>query len=207
MQLHNDTMDVSASLNLADSIYNILSKYDNRFTHTTGTTIINVDDIFDLTITKSGSYYIDGKKVPFEDGITYNVTTIITDTIVSMSFLNRGSPHKQVAICWIKQGTKNYFGVSLDGTNKAPIENLSFRSIEEPNNTYYQILKHAQFSLVGSSIVFITSSVLSDGAGNFTVLNDLRSCSNVTFNTTVSVNHSNYYAMGTNTLVRDDRSL
>ena len=92
----------------------------------------------------------------------------------------------------------------MDSSLSCAIENMTFSDkTSSPENRYYTIKKHANFTLAGSAIVFISASIIGDNGGNFKVLSGVRSCSTTTFDTMVSVNHRNYYAIGTNTLVLD----
>ena len=203
------TFDNRQPTQVADAIFNIITKYDSRFSHTAGTDTIRVSG-FDIVF----SYYntggatrsrIDGRDFINSSGIVnYTTMLIITDTIFYLLFKTQNAANTPVTgFSWIRENGINYFGVAAYNSSVGQIDSMNFTN-KTNGGTYYTIKKHAQFSFNGQNILFIPTSIISDNGGNYQVLSGLRSCSNVTFNTMVSVNYSNYYAIGTNTLIRDD---
>lgn len=204
MVYHSDpiTFDYDHGVpNNAAAVYEILHKYDNRFSYTEGDSYIRVEDSFNIVFTHSGGINVDGRPLNVSSG-NYILFTVFTGTIVYCLIKTQTSSASPVGgFCWIKSRNINYLGAGGNGA----IDAMSFSDKTTlPENRYYTIKKHAQFPLNNQSILFITTSIICDNDGNYQTLNDLRSCSTVTFNTTISVNYSNYYAIGTNTLVRDD---
>lgn len=203
MNIYYDYISVdSSSYNAQNTanMYAILSKYTNQFAYTSGTATLVYDDTVSVSLGGSYDYtvYIDGRSLGFRGPNTYTVTSLVSETFYYfIAFSNSTSP--AWSMCWIKSNGLYYFGA---GTG-AYIDNIGFACKTAPyDNRNYTIKKHAQFSLISPNILFLTASVISDGAGNYNTINDLRSCSTVPFASTVSINNVNYYAVGTNSLVR-----
>lgn len=210
MQIYYDVIDFTnihyTTNACTDRLYEVISRYDNRFSHVQGEPTITIDGVYDLPFTW-GNYYYNAYIDSYQTSITeeiHNLTIIITDNVFYILFIRRSSGNPDGALCWISQDGKNYIGASRVADNSVGVlETMGFRSVESPDDTYFRVKKHADFTLLGSSILFISASIISDDIGNFKVLDGMRSCSTVTFNTMVSINHRNYYAIGTNTLVLD----
>ena len=192
----------------ADNIFNVIRNYDDRFTHTAGTTTLTVDG-FDIVIRYNGSggaadMYLDDRWwFPASVSGDFTYFLIITETVFYFLIKTQNAANTPVTgFCWIKENGINYFGVAVRNQSTGQIDSMSFTN-KTNGGTYYAIKKHAQFALNSQSILFISASVMADNAGNYQVLSGLRSCSTVTFNTEVSINYINYYAIGTNTLIRD----
>ena len=214
MQIYYDLVtipygDSSYSAIAAQNIFTVISKYDDRFTYTEGNDYITVDNSFNITFETSSESSVNGLII---DGITsmpagtFTVTIIITNTIFYFLFKTNDDANTPVGgFCWIKEQNINYFGVNSKGSNVGQIDLMNFSDKTNiPENRYYKIKRHAQFSLISQSILFVPISIIADNGGNYKLLSELRSCSTVTFNTMISINHINYYAIGTNTLIRDD---
>lgn len=214
MQIHYDIVTIpygnsSRSATATQNIFTVISKYDDRFTYTAGNAYITVDNSFNITFETSAQSSVNGLII---DGIaaipagTFTVFIITSPTIFYFLFKTNDNANTPVGgFCWIKEQNVNYLGVNSKGLNVGQIELMNFSDKTNlPENRYYKIKRHAQFSLISQSLLFIPVSIIADNGGNYKVLSELRSCSNVTFNTMVSVNYSNYYAIGTNTLIRDD---
>lgn len=209
MHIYYDIITVGRpATSAADSIYQIISKYDNRFTHTSGTSIIRVNGSFDMEFTLDSNNYIliDGRTTPLRDTTTYTVTVIVSTTIFYFLLKTNNTANTPVTgFCWIHENNNDFFGVAVSGTSTGQIDSMNFSNkAVSPENRYYSIKRHAQFSLINPSIVFITTSIIADNGGNYFVLSELRSCSTTNFCSTLAINHTNYFAIGTNTLIRDD---
>jgi len=192
---------------IADAFFTIITMYDSRFSHTAGTDTITVDS-FDIVFSYDGAggatmSMIDGRNFIDAGGtVDYTFMLLITDTVFYFLLKTQNVANTPVtSICWIKEEGVSYFGVAIQGSSNGQIESIAFAN-KTNGGRYYAIKKHAQFSLISNAIVLITTSIIGDNGGAFQVLDGLRSCSNVPFNTTVSINNVNYYAIGTNTLVR-----
>lgn len=200
------TIDQASGTSVSvDNIYDVIHRYDNRFTHTAGSTTITVNNI-DIVFGNSGSYSltIDGRTTPITSTTArqYTVTILISETIFYFLFkTNSTNPSPVGAFCWIKDTNVNYIGVSVSGSSNGEIDTMNFTN-KDTNNTNFTIKRHAKFSLVEPNIVFITIGFIADNSGNYQILKDLKSCSIVEFGSTVCVENNNYYAIGLNTLIK-----
>ena len=198
----------------ADRIYAIIYEHDpERFTHTTGTNIIRVEDTFDVAFGyASARLTVDGRVTPvrWDSYSSFNgsVLLLISDTVFYFLIRDTSAVNNPIGgFCWIKNRGVNYLGVSVNdtGTN-GQLDGMTFTNKSvTPTNPYYTIKKHAQFELRDQNIIYINTSVIADNSGNFDTLEGLCSCSTVAFGTMVGVNHRNYYAIGSNTLILDDQ--
>lgn len=207
MQVYYDIITLpNTNPGCRDAIFNIISKYSNKFAKS-GNEFIRIDDSFDLPF-----YILNGYVLGIDNRNnctihylqTYTTMTIISDTLFYFLCKTNDVANTPVgAFCWIKENGKNYIGVST-GSCTGQIDSMEFSYKGNPENRYFSIKKHAQFELEPPNLVFITASIISgNDGGDFQTLSEFRSCSTVTYNTMVSVNHANYYAIGTNTLIRD----
>lgn len=206
MQIYYDIITLGRPpADAAASIYEIISKYDNRFSYTPGATSIRVNDSFDMNFALNSNNYIviDNRLTPIRDSATYTVTIVVSTTIFYFLLKTNDAANTPVTgFCWIHDN-KDYFGVAESGTSTGQLDSMNFTDKStSPENRYYTIKRHAQFSIINPNIVFITTSIIADNGGNYAVLSELRSCSNVAFGTTIAINHSNYFAIGVNTLIR-----
>ena len=209
MQIFYDIVSLRRdAIYATDNIYEVISKYDNRFAHETGTAIIRVNNSFDLEFTQSGTsnLYIDGRQTT----INYTSPTEFTCTIIVSTTLfyflvktNNAANTPVTGFCWVHEGSSDYIGVAQNYVSQGQLDSMYFSDMHSsPKNTNYTIKRHAQFTLKDQNIVFIATSVIADNGGNYKTLSEVRSCSTTTFDSTISVNHSNYYAIGYNSLVR-----
>lgn len=192
-----------------DNIYQVISRYDNRFSHTSGTTVISVNNI-DINFGNSGTYNltIDGRTTPITSGntaetyaTTYSVTIFISLTVFYFLFKTNNSSSTPVGgFCWIKDTDVNYIGVSVSGTSNGAIDTMNFTN-KTNNNIYYQLRRHAQFTLREPYILYAPISIMADNSGNYQSLTELKSCSTLPLGMTVSIDGNNYFAIGYNTLI------
>lgn len=198
----------------ADKIYAILQGIDpERFTHTPGTTVIRFDDILDITFGYSRPYFmVDGRytSISYESysGVRCNTLVLISDTIFYFLFRTNNEANNPIGgFCVIQNHGVVYLGVSVAGTStNGQIDGMTFTNKSvTPVNPYFAIKKHANFELRDQNIIYINTSIIGDSSGNFDTLDGLCSCSTVAFGTTIGVNHRNYYAIGSNTLILDEQ--
>lgn len=209
MHIYYDVITIPRSITSApENIYGVISKYDNRFSYTSGDSFIRVNNTFDVKFTLDSNSYlcIDGRQTPINNNTTGTVTIVTSTSLFYFLFKTNNAANTPITgFCWLHENSKEFFGVAVRNVSTGQIDSMYFSDmLSSPKNTNYAIKRHAQFQLISPNIVFITTSILADNGGNYTVLQDLRSCSNVVFDSTISVSHSNYYAIGTNTLIRDD---
>ena len=209
MQIYYDVVSLKRDCPYAvDNIYEVISKYDNRFAHETGTGIIRVNNSFDLEFTQSGTsnLRIDDRQT----AINYTVVTVCTCTIIVSTTLfyfliktNNAANTPITGFCWIHEGSNDYIGVAQNNVSTGQLDSMYFSDMHSsPKNTNYTIKRHAKFTLSDQNIVFIATGIIADNGGNYKALSEVRSCSNATFDSTMSINHSNYYVIGTNSLVK-----
>ena len=215
MHIYYNSVYLSSDANGdADRIYEILQGVDpERFTHTQGTAVIRFDDILDITFGYSRPHFrVDGRDTPMTyesySGTRYNTLILISDTIFYFLFRTNNEANNPVGgFCIIQNHGVVYLGVSVanTGTN-GQLDGMAFTNKSaNPVNPYYAIKKHANFELRDQNIIYINTSIIGDSSGNFDTLEGLCSCSTVAFGTTIGVNHRNYYAIGSNTLILDDQ--
>lgn len=207
MQIYYDIITLGRPpATVAANIYEIISKYDNRFAYTSGATSIRVNNSFDMNFTLDSNNYvqIDGRTTPIRDTVTYTVTVVVSTTIFYFLLKTNNAANTPVTgFCWLHDNNKDYLGVAVSGTSSGQLDSMNFTDKStSPENRYYTVKRHAQFTLRDQNIVFIATGIISDNGGNYQALTEVRSCSNTTFDSTLSINHSNYYAIGTNSLVR-----
>lgn len=225
--LSYDTVDLRSgaltSADMADIFYDMYRKYTNICTHTSGTETIRIYNSFDLkfevnyvgstvnildinsgTTIKSLYYYM--------GGVNGDTNGIFDTTIIS-------SPNVFYT-CYRKQNTAWRMGGELsfmyDGS-KHYISMLAGNSMEnwyieadtsilcwETQDPSYCVKKLANYKLSLRDLFLSNICIMSSSSGEFIQLPDFKSSSNVAFNTVISANNKNYYALGTNTLFEID---
>jgi hypothetical protein len=240
LEITNYTVDIHLDWNstlaeIANCLYQILSANDNRFTYTSGTDVITVDNKFNLVCSakssSSGRTSVQIDITPINDtsdvinsyyfkliegssaSSTVNswvCTLMQSDNMYYLSVrgLYNGSIKSTTGgvFYWHVDNGHNYFGIISNGassTTSYTTWSIETMLITCPENysTTYQIRKFADYKLNNFDLFFAPISVMSDVSGEFVKLEELCSCSNVTYRNTISTNNKNYYALGTNTLI------
>lgn len=210
-----------ANVGVTAAVYSMLSKYDDRFSYTPGTNVIDVDNAFSISCT--GGWRNNNMRTvtfhthPFQDTSTtlysvycyfypasFQVKLIKTEELYYLEF-SYGSGVWGGVICLMNISNTYYFGVTAlgndsGGNKSAAIETATFVCPETGDITY-AVRKIADYTLNITDLFFTPISVISNSSGEFVVPSDFYSCSNVTYRNTVSTNNKNYFAVGTNTLI------
>ena len=192
-----------------DNIYQVINRYDNRFSHTSGTTVISINNI-DINFENSGTYnlMIDGRVTPITSGAssethatTYAVTIFISQTVFYFLFKTNDSTNTPVGgFCWIRDQNVNYIGVSVITVSNGAIDTMNFTN-KNTNNTYYRLRRHAQFTLKEPYLLCVPMSMMADSSGNYQLLTELKSCSTLPLGMTIDIDDVKYCAIGYNTLI------
>lgn len=215
--------DDSAEL-YTEKIFGVFSRHSDKFTSTSGSNIIRVNNQFDIRITRGGNT---GTQVTFNilnpidsstirtqtawmggnASGTYDAYILKTNNIFYCRFYRQNTTANQGCVfCWIQSNNKNYVSITPSSLYSTPrsqwnIEGDTALVCIEEADTSYRIRKIADYSLGIRSLFFTPVNVLSSSNGVFTTVEDFNSCSNVTYPSVVSVNNKNYYTVGTNTLI------
>ena len=124
-----------------------------------------------------------------------NVDIYVTPYAIWCVFTKSGT--KEAAFFIYAKDDDAYYGtgsLNVDGiTDMVNFNNLA------PVATY-GIQKITQKALT-SFVAFSSNCLLVANGGTFSILDSLKSCSVVTYGSTVSINNVNYFAIGTNTLI------
>lgn len=204
----------------ADAMYNFISQYDNRFSHTNNTYIIRFDNKFDIEFradngNSSGATVLDleGNVISYygRDGgyLTNQPVSLIVDT----NFVCYKEPSWKWF--WFKQDSEDYFSFMAAQSSDARARNyeidnettytnsrkMSYFTQISTEEKKWRIPKNFNYGLVSPKIMYANSTVIVDESGNAKKIDVLKSCSTVALESNVTVNGKNYYAVGTNTLV------
>ena len=193
----------------ANALYDVFSQCDNRFSHTVDDNYLVFDNKFRIELTQSSNNIrlnctkLDGTVILAKDsGLAYDseryVNIYITPYLFYCYFTKNGSKESNLFI--YSKGDDYYYGVG--NTNGSLPDSLTdivnINSL--PASATYSIQKISQKAL-SSYVMFSSNCLLVADGGTFTVLDTLKSCSNVPALSTISVNNVNYLAIGTNTLI------
>ena len=207
-------LDPYAAASTASNFYGLFSKYDNRFTYTSGDTYVTFDNKFRIDFSNSGYHvYIncvatDGTAILTKDsGLSYATTRradiYITDYAIWAKFTSDNLYNNgQCSIFIYTKGNTTFWGVgSVQLDSLTDIVNLS--GVAPILN--YSIQKISQ-KAISNAVMFSSDCVAVSNGGNYIVFDSLCSCSTVSHLSTISVNSTNYFAIGTNTLIASPTS-
>ena len=220
-QIYSDqvTLVSSSKATTNTNIYNLFSRYSNKFTYDSTDNTVVYDNRFKFSFSDGGSwsggtiriYDMNGTQLVasssqnYRDTYTVDVSIIVT----AHSFLFRNNSWTYSSgygpfwfFIYDKNSTTVYAGVTNQGSNNAidQISNIVNISTAAPTANYI-FQKLSSRSLVSPYVMFSTTNIITSTNGAFEVLEDFRSCSNIPVLSTVSINNKNYFAIGTNTLV------
>lgn len=211
---------------VGNMLYNIIGKHDERFSFTSGSDHIRVNDSFNLTFDRTAvnwnrfaNLYVknsDGtstvQSCSFQyltdntNAGTWNVRLIRDTHLYYVEFVGSNGPASFGGVFfWANYNNKNYVGAmgsSLTYSTRY-IESMTIGGVETEITTY-SIKKIANYSLGLSNLFFTPLTVLLSSTGTYDTIEGLYSTSNLTYKNTISTNNKNYYALGTNTVIEID---
>jgi len=201
-------LTVSSYFNFIDYYTNL----DSRFVKVSDDTLL-VDNKFSLSITWT-TYTIITITVKIGDTQIYtgsnNGTTralsIISEDFIYLRFNRFTTSYndRYVAVAYAHDDSDNYFVGALQTSLPTNIYNIDFHHISDLTSGYY-LANMINFSLPAGSIAYSSIAPLANDGGLVCYCKDLFSCSTVTVDSTVSLpNRSNYYTIGTHTMVKID---
>lgn len=212
--LYNYTQQFDKSwdgLTYANQLYNVFSRYSNKFSHTEDTNFITIDNKLTLKVSAVGDGWpylrmkIDVWDTDnnvsvrgMEMGISYGVYSIQLYSGEDSLTFKVGNDY----IVIVFKSNNLYFAtdssrggpIGIDAPGYAFVESSSF-------NTTYHVKKIADYSLSVRDLFFSETCILVSDGGNYVVISDYSSCSTVTKFTTLALRNKTYFAIGTNTLI------
>lgn len=218
----------TASTRQALDLYNYLHQYDNRFTLDGNNTSVDFNGIFKIKILADHSRYrphwaiqcsnasqtvYDTQPSPpsrqwwFEGGVTpLNVRFLETDNLIYFLAWPKDSSESSIkdnCIGFIYLRTlegRHYAQTINPGTPE--IDGRPYYNVATGAPTPFSFKPFINFSISGSNIFTADTCILeSSVAGEIALLPDLRSCSTIARDKTITINGKNYYAPGTHVLV------
>ena len=218
-QIYNDTVTIASANKQTTNtnIYNLFSRYSNKFTYDSTNNEIIFNNMLVLSFSDGGSWATGNVKImsldrsttyvsyqQYRDTYTIRVKIIITDH--SFMFYNMDTTYSSDfgpfwLVLYLKDASSCYAGLSYRGNNAIDsITNFVNINTLAPV-TSYSIQKISTKALNSPYILFTTACMLINSGGDFALLEDFRSCSPILALSTVSINNKNYFAVGTNTLI------
>lgn len=212
--LYNYTQEFTRSgdgLTYANQLYSMFSRYSNKFSHTEDTNFITIDNRLTLKVTSVDSWTYMRMKIDVWDtendvsvrgsemGIAYGVYSIqLYSGEDSLTFKIGNGDY----IVIVFKSNNVYFTTdsSRGGPNGIESSGCSFVESSSLDATYH-IKKIADYSLSVRDLFFSETCVLVSDGGNYVVVSDYSSCSNVTKFTSLALHNKSYFAIGTNTLI------
>ena len=208
--LHSSGSDTTANAKYnANALYNVFSQCDSRFSHTTDDTYLVFDNKLRIALTQDGNNIrlncarLDGTVILAKNsGLTYDATryvNIYTTPYLFWCYFIKNNAREGGLFIYSK-GDDVYYGVG--NTDSCVADRLTdiVNVNSLPATATYSIQKISQKALT-SFVMFSSNCLLVADGGTFAVLDTLKSCSNVPFLSTVSINNVNYFAIGYNTLI------
>ena len=200
----------------ANTIYNFIHPYDSRLTHTADTPTIDFDNKFSLVFSV-GSSYVSLKMVRpdnteqdfgrigyYAAGRNTTLSIVITDVAFYLRIMKVGAPTEgHASFSWLISGEKNFVTVST-ADNPYLDANLTYYDTED--STTYTLGKLFRFEVEALHLMYVdwVCLIATDSGKPYYIYEDMLSCSNVAYGSTITMNAKNYYAVGTNTLVYAD---
>ena len=205
--LYHDYQDFYFYEYYANRLYNLFSKYSDKFSHEADTELITVDNKMFLKVYQSGSA-----------GYQHMVIELVTSTGDRVLYwdtgVRSGSLPVQIfssddvltfiinvsCVCFFAfRNDDVYFGyVGIDATNG--IENMTI--VDGVNlDTTFRIRKIADYQLSVRDLFFTEVCILSASGGDYVTVPDYCSCSKLAARSTYALQNKTYFAIGTNTLI------
>lgn len=197
-----------SNLNYTNQLFALLSRHSNKFTHEDESEYIEVDNRMTLHVRQSDNGWawiklqidvinpennsvIAAFITGIQDG-TFSVDVYKGDDTIVFKIGNAAT------LTFIFKSNSVYFT-----SRSVAIETTTGQAIADSYSlsTNYTVKKIADYSLSIRDLFFTDTCVILNPDGEYDVIQDFSSCSNVTYNTTLSLNNKNYYAIGTNTLI------
>lgn len=216
-QIYNDVITLYASNKASTNtnVYNLFSRYSNKFTYDSDNNVVVYNNLLKFSFSDGGSWsgghlriysmdlsttYSDIQE--YRDSQTLNVTLVVTEH--SFTFFQPSSTYQYGPFCvafYSKSATNSYAGISPNGSLNIDSISTFVNANTLAPVANYAIQRITTRTLNSPYVLFSTTNALVSSAGNFEILEDFRSCSNVSTLSTISINNKNYFALGTNTLV------
>lgn len=207
----------------AEDAYNYLHQYDSKFTLDTTNWTIGYDDKFKIycgedtgyqrpkwslicsdnnetqyntqTNNPTTSYWFEGdyKKSIF---IKNKSLIYFAETKQNASFSDSG-----VGFIYVKTKDNKHYATTLNPRNQS-VNDLTFYNVITGEPIEFQLIPFVSFAMPSEKVLFSKQCIiLSQDTGYCSFVNDLRTCSNLTVDTVITITGRNYYVLGTNLLV------
>lgn len=220
-QIYSDQVYLTATSKATTNtnIYNLFSRYSNKFTYDTDNDLVVYDNRFKFSFSDGGNwsggyiriYQMDGTELvatstyDYRDSFTTNVSIIVT----THSFLFRKNDwtyNHGHGPFWFyiydKSNTNLYTGFTMQSVDNAIDQTTNMVNVNTASPTAnFTFQKISAKALVSPYIMFSTNCIVASDNGAFEIFEDFRSCSTIPVLSTISINNKNYFAIGTNTLV------
>ena len=215
----NNHIPVSSGENYADCVFNLISPFDNRFSHVSGTDTITVNNKFKLQFYKGGWDHLGIKALNLNDSaiVSYSssaggnqgkaqyVAQIFStpDLFYVRSYAQDGTDIG-FWFLWHTKNDKNFivFPYADNGTVLAngQIDYCRIACIEDSSSNF-KFIQPTTYSLSSPNLLFSDIQMIYGDTGTYSIVDEFKSCSKVNYGSTVSTESKNYYAIGTNILV------
>lgn len=198
----------------ADSSY--FTTISNRFT-LSGRTYDNIPTIlldnkveFAIHISYTHVWYVDanGSWQRVEWGWTGDcyLEVAVAEDVVYIRITNNPDG-RGLVFCIIKHNDHYYIGgrvlQSQPGATAYDINTISFTDLDTKLTQNY-IINALPFPSTPGHLAYLSNAFVSNNGSTCFNLKDTLSCTSVAFGSTISIDSDNYYAIGTNTLLRID---
>ena len=225
----SDIVDLSStaltSADMADRFYAMYSRHTNICTHTPGTETIRFYNSYNLKFTpnygsstfevidvssgdtlKSRNFYMGGTRG--DENAIFDTLILSSPDLFYTYYLRQNpttSDSRGGVLCFMRSNNKHYVSM-IGGPGMGDrcywyIEYDTAITCLETRNPSFSVKKIADYQLPPSDLFFTETSLIATSGGDYAVIPDFSSCSNVTYRNTIALSNKTYYAIGTNTLV------